>query len=281
MEARAYEADYILNRLINDTNTAEGSIVPLRVIGGTRVPTVTNLRVVKTERIERGTQITLAWQDIEPFDRLSHYIVSTVEYSTVSQNPIGSNIARQSPIKIRILGDEDVPITLTVQTVLLNGQSSRFTESPSVSTHTIEDFIEPGDQQLAYQPQAPDTYTVTFSGSASNNFFNETGSGRILGFGVRFNTATTTGATKDLSLQFSIDGGATTTIVLTTSTLVWDNTILSCPGDGNMGTVGNWRYYPLNSTYNTNASVTAVYATGVGGPDAAQVQLTIYWEKTA
>ncbi len=128
------ESDYILQRLANQTNTAEGPNTPPRLIGGiNRVPIVNALKLNLTQGVSNNTQFIVTWLNPDTFSAVDHYNIYTVNNSTPTASATSPVIVPTSPAFITV--PQTIPnsrIIITVQTVLKNGMVSNLTSSPSV-----------------------------------------------------------------------------------------------------------------------------------------------------
>src|SRR6185369_1781517 len=128
------ESDYILQRLANQTNTAEGPNTPPRLIGGiNRVPIVTALKINLTQGISNNTLFTVTWLNPDNQQAVDHYNI----YVNNTTNPTGTAtspvIVPASPAFVTV--NQTIPnsrVIITVQTVLKNGMVSALSSSPSV-----------------------------------------------------------------------------------------------------------------------------------------------------
>lgn len=135
------ERDFVVERIINGNNVAEGTLLPPQQRGDYRLPFVSNLRLVKTESYFGGTSFTLNW--IEPEDRfrnISQYNVYVVglEFSDLPMGPFTTN---KSPIIVRLVNNHAGRVTFFVQTQLNSGFVTPLNFSPSVVGTTIAPAI--------------------------------------------------------------------------------------------------------------------------------------------
>jgi len=145
---RPEELEFILSRLVNLTNSAEGSTLPPKQAGALRVPVVSNLKLLRIQAYFGNTQFTIAWNEptrISPA-QISHFNVYVFGAVADSTQPIGPFAAKRSPAEVRIRAqNSNTPISFIVQTVLKNGQVSDITFSPSISTFTESGALVAGD----------------------------------------------------------------------------------------------------------------------------------------
>ncbi len=140
--SRNLEDQYIIDRIKNQPGSAEGSVLPPRFLAGQRVPVVTNFRIVKTESFSGGTAFTLAFDTPLTLKNLDKF---NIFYSlgNTSYNFAGSTI--NSPATFRIVTDQEERVVFQIQTVLLNGFSSRSDTSPTCVGYTISGTISGSD----------------------------------------------------------------------------------------------------------------------------------------
>jgi len=131
--------EFIIGRLHNPNRAAEGPVLPPPNRGGTRVPLVKNLTVVRTNRYSGGTQFTLVWDDPEDFrrqiDHFNVYALGLYDDETTPQGPWQSPV---SPAEVQVDANAVLPLVLFVQTELKNGMKSGLSDSPSVGVTTLE-----------------------------------------------------------------------------------------------------------------------------------------------
>ncbi len=115
-----------LERLINYTNSAEGSILPPRTLQGRRVPVVNGLTVMKLQYIYfNGTTVTLTWNDVIDGRRLvSGYNIYASNLRANNVQPVLVAQTQHSPAQFTISTDSTRPVTFFVQTILNGGLSA-------------------------------------------------------------------------------------------------------------------------------------------------------------
>lgn len=129
--------EFILDRLYNANHTAEGPNLPPRVIGDSRVPVVTGLKIALVEQILGGTQFTLLFDEPEYSDEfINGYDVYVVGLDGI-QTPQGPYSTPGSPTILRLVTATANPVTFIVQTVLNNGLASPLDLSPACSSFTF------------------------------------------------------------------------------------------------------------------------------------------------
>lgn len=148
-EIRNVDSDFAVNRLKNQTGTAEGGQIPPPLRGGTRIPVVSNFRILSRVSYNGGTQFSLAFQQPTLNDSSTQisgytvYVQSIVSGNAlVAQNP---TIVQSSPAIIRVDGLEATRVVFTIQTMLQNGQCSLRDRSPSCASSILAPVIEPSD----------------------------------------------------------------------------------------------------------------------------------------
>lgn len=122
-------SDFVVARLVNDILAAEGSTLPPRQQGNTRVPTVTGLRLARAQDFGGEVELTIVWEDPEE-QQVSHYNIQV----TIAGSSLPAISAARSPATIRIPhrpGGGRAEIR--VQTILKGGAISLISESPVVA----------------------------------------------------------------------------------------------------------------------------------------------------
>lgn len=139
------ELDFTISRLINNQGAAEGPIVPPRLQGGIRVPSVSGLRVAKVEQIPLGgTQVTLTWTNPYKNTFVSGYNIMVFGLLAGNQ-PQGPYFTEGSPGVVVLQVAATTRLTFVVQTVLYSGQTSPLEQSPSVATTVEVTQVTPSD----------------------------------------------------------------------------------------------------------------------------------------
>lgn len=136
--ARFSENSYVVSRLKNQTGTAEGSNLPPRQVGEFRVPFVSNLRLIRSEKTFGNTTFTIAWEDPQGVN-ISHYAVYVINGINANQPPLGPYITQVSPAQIPLPSQAITRVVFLVQTVLKNGLVSDFDSSPTCTGLTTDD----------------------------------------------------------------------------------------------------------------------------------------------
>jgi hypothetical protein len=121
-----------VDRVINATNTAEGSVLPGRQTGPTRVPLVSNLKILSQEPSFNTNVFTLSW--LEPPDQtIAGY---QIYYKIDGQTPISLSLVQHSPAMVPVVYTETTSsrrVIFYIQTVLKNGFVSDLNLSPTVA----------------------------------------------------------------------------------------------------------------------------------------------------
>lgn len=131
------EVDYLVQRLLNPTGSAEGTSIPLPQQGDFRVPPVTSLKVATTNALVGSTQYILTWdepENISPF-LVSHFLIYATQVTISgirSSAPVATN---RSPGVVELTVAANTVLIFKVQTVLTNGQVNDLDTAPS-ATHT-------------------------------------------------------------------------------------------------------------------------------------------------
>lgn len=134
--ATSPEDQFVIDRLKNITNTAEGTNLPPSLRGGVRVPIVTGLKLNKITLFNSNTSIQyiISWNDaqIENVDHYNIYLRNTKDPTGVVNSPFmvkNSPALVLTPVSLN-LNSRNI---ITIQTVLNNGLMSSLEDSPSVA----------------------------------------------------------------------------------------------------------------------------------------------------
>ena len=123
------EDQFSLDRLINRTNTAEGTSLPPQQRGPFRVPYVSGVRVKSTE----PNKYTVTWIEPEGNENsIAQYNVF-VQTSNNPNSPTGIASVAKSPAEITLAAPTNARLTFFVQTQLGNGFVNPAESSPSAS----------------------------------------------------------------------------------------------------------------------------------------------------
>ena len=121
-----------VDRVINATNTAEGSVLPNRQIGPSRVPLVTGLKILSQEPSFNNNVFTLTW--LEPTDQnIAGY---QIYYKIDGQTPVSLSMVQHAPAMVPVVYTETTSnkrVTFYIQTILKNGFVSDINLSPTVA----------------------------------------------------------------------------------------------------------------------------------------------------
>lgn len=125
-----------IERVNNATGTAEGSVLPPRQVGPTRVPIITELRLLNQFSATNINFFTLVWN--EPIETLiSGY---RIYYQIGNNSFISNTFCNHSPAVVPVVfqtSEINLPITFAIQTVLKNGFLSDLSLSPTASGKLI------------------------------------------------------------------------------------------------------------------------------------------------
>lgn len=134
----------MMQRIINQTNAAEGTTLPPRQSGPFRVPLVSGVKILNTQSFLGGTQFIVGW--VEPtgqtnlIDHYNLYASGLTDNGLVG--PVSSN---QSPATIRLQTTAAQTVTIFVQTILKSGLAGSIESSPSVTGQTIAGQVNSSD----------------------------------------------------------------------------------------------------------------------------------------
>ena len=128
----ANELQFIISRLLNRTNAAEGTLIPQGQVGASRVPTVTGLNLIQTQATSSGTNFVLTWNDAQA-PNVDHYTVTVTGVPGESQTSRLMSYCKNAPVTVFVGAPQGTVVTFTVQTVLSTGLLSDFNLSPQIS----------------------------------------------------------------------------------------------------------------------------------------------------
>lgn len=129
--------DFILDRLVNWTGSAEGSNLPPRQRGSFRVPIVSGLRVENVSYNGPKNIFTISWQEPEdPTINVSTYNIYARNLVQENSQPVLAVSSRRSPAKVELSSSETEAVTFYVQTVIANGLASPILASPTCTGNT-------------------------------------------------------------------------------------------------------------------------------------------------
>lgn len=124
--------EFLVDRMLNTTQTAEGAIVPPQQKASVRVPIVRQLRILKQESFFGGTTFTVGWQSPdEPNLTIAQYNVWVYGLLSNSGIPVGPYSVSDSPSIVRLTAELATRVSFVVQTQLSSGLVSPLSLSPS------------------------------------------------------------------------------------------------------------------------------------------------------
>lgn len=134
---RQQDSNYVLARLANFSNAAEGPTLPPQLAKGQRVPSVDSPFVARTEAITGGTLFTLVFD--EPLGNNLYAVYYKLESTTTTQisQYSGPQTSSSSPISIFVPSTSGRKITFYIQTQLSSGFSSEIETSPTCTSLTL------------------------------------------------------------------------------------------------------------------------------------------------
>jgi len=125
------ENQALIEKITNSTNTAEGSVLPPRQVGPTRVPIVTGLRLLSSESSFMSAIFTLTWTPpVAP--NIAGY---NIYVKIGNRTPSAVAQAVSAPAHVQVVYTESMSqetVTFYVQTVLKNGFVSDINLSPTL-----------------------------------------------------------------------------------------------------------------------------------------------------
>jgi hypothetical protein len=113
--------NFLIDRMLNTSQTAEGSVVPPQQRASMRVPVVKRLAIAKQTSFFGGTEFVLVWlEPDEPNINIAQYNI--LVYGLVdTDTPSLSVSAPQSPATVRLTAELATRVTFVVQTQLTSG----------------------------------------------------------------------------------------------------------------------------------------------------------------
>ena len=146
--------DNNLSRLINQNRQYEGGGIAPLPQGGRRIPTISNLKILRNQSVIGGAKITLSWsQDsTESTDYFNIVVFSPADFSLFStdQNPRdiaarndrwslyqSPTVVERSPAELFIPANQKIPVTISVATRHSSGILSSIDFQSSVSTMLV------------------------------------------------------------------------------------------------------------------------------------------------
>ena len=124
------EDGFSLDRLINRTNTAEGTSLPPQQRGPYRVPFVTGVRV----NSPKPTKYSISWLDVTAGadSNIAQYNIF-YQNSANPQAPVGILSVNKSPANFQLIAPFNSRLTFFVQTQLGNGFVNPAGSSPTAT----------------------------------------------------------------------------------------------------------------------------------------------------
>jgi hypothetical protein len=174
-----------IERVNNATGTAEGSVLPPRQVGPTRVPLVTGLKILNQEASFNTNIFTLTWNELQDPSIAGYQIYSRID----GQPPISIGLVQHAPAIVPVIYTESTAslrVTLYIQTVLKNGFVSDINFSPSVAASfsamnlnfTASETIQTNGTTVGTRPTLNfvngSNVTITGADDSANNRVNVT-----------------------------------------------------------------------------------------------------------
>lgn len=140
---RAAENQFIIGRVQNATNSAEGPVLPPKQTGETRVPTASNLRILTRTPFLGGTAFVIGFDTPQGIGQIREYRL----YYAIngSRNYVNAGFCKSSPARFNVSDPGEVTVAFVIQTVMANGFTSDQDNSPSCTGVTTPGTITPGD----------------------------------------------------------------------------------------------------------------------------------------
>jgi hypothetical protein len=127
------EDQFSLDRLINRTNTAEGTSLPPQQRGPFRVPYVTSVKASSPE----PTKYVITWLEPEGFGgKIAQYNIFVQNSANINQ-PLGPYTVQNSPASLQIIAPSNSRLTFFVQTQMTSGFTNPGPSSPSTTLIAI------------------------------------------------------------------------------------------------------------------------------------------------
>jgi hypothetical protein len=155
---RLDEQDFVVDRVKNNTNSAEGSVLPPRQVGANRVPIVTNLRVLTQSPILGGTSFVIGFNTPTTAEIREYKLYYAINGSS---NYVDAGFTKDSPARFNIIAGTSLRVAFVIQTVLKNGFTSAFSSSPSCTGITAPGIIV--SNSTASLGVDPTTHTSNFT----------------------------------------------------------------------------------------------------------------------
>ena len=134
---RTQDSNYVLARLSNFANAAEGATLPPKLGVGKRVPSVESPFVARTEAVTGGTVFTLVF-DEPPGNNLYavYYKLESTTTINISQYS-GPTTFAASPVSVYVPASTGQKVTFYIQTQLPSGFTSELETSPTCTSTTL------------------------------------------------------------------------------------------------------------------------------------------------
>ncbi|CAB4142791.1 hypothetical protein UFOVP434_38 [uncultured Caudovirales phage] len=129
--------EFILARLANLSNAAEGATLPPKLSKNQRVPSVESPFVTRTESISGGTQFYIVFTEPAGSNTYSVYYSLESPNTTAISQFVGPFNAFGSPIVVNVASVAGRKITFYIQTTLSSGLSAPLEESPTCTSVTL------------------------------------------------------------------------------------------------------------------------------------------------
>ena len=138
-------SEYLIGRLRNTNNVAEGTNLPPQVIGEFRVPFVYGLRVLNVTQSFPGTQLTVAWYVPEGYTNINSFRIYAKNAYNANEEPIYIASSATSPCTFTLPGTVSGVATIFVQAVLNNGLASPVKRCTTTTVQTQDTVITAGN----------------------------------------------------------------------------------------------------------------------------------------
>jgi hypothetical protein len=133
---RKQDSDYILARLANLSNSAEGATLPPQLSQGQRIPSVTSPFIARTESVTGGTNFYLVFNEPPGKNLYAFYWkIQSTETNNISQFS-GPQTSSSSPIVIFVAAPAGKNVTFYIQTQA-SGLNIPIDSSPTCTSVTI------------------------------------------------------------------------------------------------------------------------------------------------
>jgi hypothetical protein len=134
---RTESSEFIVNRIANLRNAAEGAVLPPQIKSGQRIKNVSSPFVARIDTISGGTYFTIVFDEPNGFNE--YFVYWTIENpATVNIQSFSGPVSTQSsPVQIFIPGPAGQKVTFYIQTKLSSGLALEINSSPSCSSFTV------------------------------------------------------------------------------------------------------------------------------------------------